>query len=284
MTPIVAESAACRHDWNRFRSQNCFMRMISAFPIVLSAVERRVLTRRARRARSEVRDLMRARIVLAASRGHCNLWIARDLSVSVDTVRKWRRRFCAGRVDGLRDLKRSGRPRQFTAVAAAWVKVLACALPAEKGVPSARWSHRELAAEAVTGGVVDSVSVSTVRRWLRADAIKPWQCRSWIFPRDPGSAAKAGRVLDLYDRIRDGRALGGDEFVIGADEKSQPQALARRHPDLPRRRAGSGVKSSNTGAVGHWLTSPPTTCTRAGLWAVARPRPGSSRSPPPSIR
>ena len=190
----------------------------------------------------------------------------------------------AGRVDGLRDLKRSGRPRQFTAVAAAWVKVLACALPAEMGVPSARWSHRELAAEAVTGGVVDSVSVSTVRRWLRADAIKPWQCRSWIFPSDPDFAVKSGRMLDLYDRIWDGQALGADEFVISADEKSQLQALARRHPDLPRRRVGSGVKSSNIDAVGRWLTSPPTTFTRAGSWAVARPRQGSSRSLPSSIK
>jgi hypothetical protein len=77
------------------------------------------------------------------------------------------------------------------------------------------------------------VSASTVRRWLNADAIKPWQCRSWIFPRDPDFALKAARVLDLYDRVWDGRALGPDEYVISADEKSQLQALRRRHPGLP---------------------------------------------------
>ena len=38
----------------------------------------------------------------------------------------------------------------------------------------------------------------TVWRWLSADAIKPWQHRSWIFPRDPGFTSKAGRILDLY--------------------------------------------------------------------------------------
>jgi len=37
-----------------------------------------------------------------------------------------------------------------------------------------------------------------VRRWLHADAIKPWRYRSWIFPRDPDFATKAARVLDLY--------------------------------------------------------------------------------------
>ena len=56
---------------------------------------------------------------------------------------------------------------------------------------------------------------------------------SWIFPRDPGFAAKAGRVLDLYERIWDGRPLGDDEYVISADEKSQLQALSRCHPGLP---------------------------------------------------
>ena len=110
---------------------------------------------------------------------------------------------------------------------------MACALPAETGVPVARWSSSELAAEAVTRGVVSSVSASTVRRWLRGDAIKPWQCRSWIFPRDPDFAVKAVRVFDLYDRTWHGQPLGDDEYVISADEKSQLQALRRRHPGLP---------------------------------------------------
>ena len=71
---------------------------------------------------------------------------------------------------------------------------------------------------------------------------KPWQTRSWIFPRDRAFAAKAGRVLDLYARLFEGRRLRPDEYVICADEKSQLQALARRHATVPaapgRRRAG----------------------------------------------
>ena len=65
------------------------------------------------------------------------------------------------------------------------------------------------------------MSASTVRRWLAADAIKPWQHRSWIFPRDPDFAVKAGRVLDLYARTFDGVDLDDDEYVLSADEKSQ---------------------------------------------------------------
>ena len=83
--------------------------------------------------------------------------------------------------------------------------------------------------------MVASVSASTVRRWLAADAIKPWQHRSWIFPRDPDFAFKAGRVLDLYARTSTGRPLGDDDYVISADEKPGVQARQRIHPSRPAR-------------------------------------------------
>ena len=46
-------------------------------------------------------------------------------------------------------------------------------------------------------------------------------------PRDPEFATKAGRVLDLYHRRWNGRALTEGEFVISADEKTQIPALRR---------------------------------------------------------
>ena len=113
------------------------------------------------------------------------------------------------------------------------VKALACELPAETEVPLSRWSAPELAVEAVDRGMVETISASTVRRWLAADALKPWQHRTWIFPRDPDFAAKAARVLDLYAGIWDGEPLGADEFVICADEKTSIQARCRCHPNLP---------------------------------------------------
>lgn len=80
-------------------------------------------------------------------------------------------------------------------------------------------------------GVTDA-SATTIWRWIHDAAIKPWQVRSWLFPRDPDFARKAGRVLDLYARRFEGRRLRPDELVISADEKSQLQALGRRHPTL----------------------------------------------------
>jgi transposase len=206
---------------------------ICAVPIVLPPADRKVLAGRIRAARTERRDLLRAKIVWAAARGHPNAVIAVTLGIHLDTVRKWRDRFARQGLKGLRDLPRSGRPKEFTDVQAAEVKAMACELPAESGLPLSRWSSTDLAAEAIARGIVDSISASTVQRWLAADAIKPWQHRSWIFPRDPDFATKAARVLDLYARTWQGRELGEDEYVISADEKSQLQALRRRHPDQP---------------------------------------------------
>jgi hypothetical protein len=118
-------------------------------------------------------------------------------------------------------------------VAVVQVKALACELPAETGTPLSRWSAPELAVEAVNRGIVAAVSASTVRRWLAEDVLKPWQHRSWIFPRDPDFAVKAARVLDLYARTWEGEPLGEREFVICADEKTSIQARCRCHPTLP---------------------------------------------------
>src|SRR6266481_2558935 len=43
---------------------------------------------------------------------------------------------------------------------------------------------------------------------------------------------KAGRILDLYDRVWQGRPLSAREFVISADEKSSIQARRRKQPRL----------------------------------------------------
>src|ERR1022692_223173 len=113
------------------------------------------------------------------------------------------------------------------------VKALACELPSQHQVPLARWSVPEIARQAVASGLVASISDTTVWRWLHQDAIRPWQHRCWIFPRDPDFAAKAGRLLDLYERVWEGQPLREDEFVLSADEKTRIQARARLHAPQP---------------------------------------------------
>jgi hypothetical protein len=109
------------------------------------------------------------------------------------------------------------------------VKALACELPFDRGIPLSRFSTAEIAAEVIRRGIVAQISGSTIWRWLSEDAIRPWQYRSWIFPRDPQFEQKAGRVLDLYQGIWCGNPLLTDEYVISADEKTSIQARVRKH-------------------------------------------------------
>jgi transposase len=207
--------------------------MRSLHVVNLTASQRSELEVLSGRVSAPYRQVVRARIVLAAANGESNAGIARRLMVCVDTVRLWRGRFCVEGIDGLMDRRRSGRPRTFAAAAVAEVKALACELPARTGVPLARWSCPELAEQARLRGIVDSVSASTVRRWLADDALKPWQHVSWIFPRDPYFAHKATRVLDLYARAWEGEPLGENDFVLSVDEKPGVQARRRIRPSVP---------------------------------------------------
>jgi DDE superfamily endonuclease len=113
------------------------------------------------------------------------------------------------------------------------IKALACELPSRRGLPLARWSLAELRREAVAQGLVAQISGTTLWRWLSQDALRPWRHRCWIFPRDPAFAVKAGRILDLYQRRWENKALGPRDYVLCADEKTSIQARRRKHPPLP---------------------------------------------------
>lgn len=113
------------------------------------------------------------------------------------------------------------------------VKALACELPRQSGQPLSRYSGADLAREAVRRGIVAKISGRTIWRWLDEDAIKPWQHRSWIFPRDPHFQSKAERVLDLYQGVWNEEPLRDNDYVISADEKTSIQARLRLHPTEP---------------------------------------------------
>jgi hypothetical protein len=137
----------------------------------------------------------------------------------------------------------------------------------------------------VAQGITASVSGTTIWPWLSADAIKPWRVRSWIFPRDPAFAVKAGRVLDLSARVFGGQPLSDEDYALSADEKTSIQAKIRRYDSLPAgpRRPPSTEFEHNCGGALQYLAA----------WDVHRAkvfvrceltRPGSSRSAGSSAR
>jgi hypothetical protein len=163
------------------------------------------------------------------------------------------------------------------------VKAIACELPRRHELPLSRFSRVELHRLVIERGVCEA-SASTIWRWLHQDAIKPWQTRSWIFPRDPDFAEKAGRALDLYARVFDGKRLRPDEYVISADEKTQLQALGREHQTIAPGPGRPGLVEFDTCAAAPWLTWPPGTCTTPTCLIVSSRPPGSSRSAGSSTR
>ena len=117
----------------------------------------------------------------------------------------------------------------------ATVKALACELPARHEQPLSRYSTADLVRLLAAHPHRPPMSASTIWRILAQDALKPWQHRSWIAPRDPQFAAKAGRVLDLYAGHWEGRPLDPADCVISADEKTSIQARVRCHATTPAR-------------------------------------------------
>lgn len=120
-------------------------------------------------------------------------------------------------------------PGLFPPQVEAEVKAVACALPKETGLPLSRLSSGDIHRAVLKRGVFPCPSAATVRRWLEADPIKPWQYRLWISPTDPQFREKAEPVVDLYNGFWQGEPLGPNDFVICIDEKTSIQARARRY-------------------------------------------------------
>jgi putative transposase len=156
-------------------------------PIVLTDRQRETLEHLTRRTSSTQGLVRRARIVLAAAEGHNNEQIARRLGINRQTARLWRRvcseaaellaaaeeeetsekalRECVEGV--LADAPRSGAPATFAPEQVVQIVALACEDPREdSGRAVSHWTPRELADEARKRGIVRSISVRSVGRFL----------------------------------------------------------------------------------------------------------------------
>ena len=187
--------------------------------VVLSDEERATLERWAKRPKSEQSLALRCRIVLACAEGLGNSEVSDRLGVDVATVRKWRRRFATGRLDGLHDEPRPGVPRKFgdDDIEALVVKTLT-----EKPRGSTHWSTRDMAK--VTG-----MSQPTVARVWKAFGLKPWATDTFKLSEDPLFIEKVRDVVGIYMNPPE-RAV-----VCCVDEKTGIQALDRTQPVLPMR-------------------------------------------------
>ncbi|MEU6034698.1 IS630 family transposase [Actinomadura sp. NPDC047616] len=186
-------------------------------PVVLTDDERRTLEAWARRRKTSQALAVRSRIVLACARGASNTAVAAELGVSRDMVARWRKRFLAGRLEGLSDEPRPGRPRVITDDQVE--RVVVRTLEETPGADT-HWSTRSMAA--ATG-----MSQSAISRIWRAFGLKPHTVQTWKLSTDPQFIDKVRDVVGLYLNPPE------NALVLAVDEKSQMQAIDRTAPILP---------------------------------------------------
>jgi putative transposase len=134
-------------------------------PLSLSESERNEVERLVRRHGSAQQVALRGRIILEADAGKNTSQIARQLGISVETVRAWRTRWLALQSvaladlsvqDRLSDVPRPGRRSQISAEQTCQLIALACEQPKER--PISQWTGREIADEAMARGIIQHIS------------------------------------------------------------------------------------------------------------------------------
>lgn len=146
--------------------------------------------------------VLRSKIILMAAEEKTNTQIAKALGTTYSTVSIWRNRFYNSidliaqteDYDGsdsekklsdviksvLSDKPRPGKEPVFTPEQIMLINELACKNPKDFGYELSCWNLVSLAQEAVRQGIVRSISVASVQRFLKFAGIAPWKNRYWL--------------------------------------------------------------------------------------------------------
>jgi transposase len=148
--------------------------------LTLSEEEQKGLEALVRRHNTAQQLAKRGRMILLAAEGKRNAEIARELGVSVDTVRSWRRRWIGLQAvslselsvsERLSDVARPGRPSEITAEQTCQIVALACEQPKER--PISQWTGREIADEVIRRGILPTISPRHAARVLKKGISNP---------------------------------------------------------------------------------------------------------------
>lgn len=195
----------------------------------------------------EKRRTLRAAILLDSLAGQSDEAIARHHRISRGTVvlciQKCIR---SGLETALKELPRSGKPRQVPDDAKAWVRNCACQKPKELGYSYELWTYKLLTAhirkQCVAAGhpALQKLSRSKLHKILGEGELRPHKIRYYVERRDPAFESKMANVLHVYkeveiinDRLVRGEVRELGMVTISYDEKPGIQALAVTTPDRP---------------------------------------------------
>jgi transposase len=226
----------------------------SAAKIKISERQEQALKEIANGRTSPVRLAQRAQVILRAFEGAENTEIAQEIGLGPDAVGLWRRRWkrswsklilveCTeGKTDLRRaieallgDAPRSGNPGKFTPEEVTQIVALACEPPEKSGRPITHWTSKELADEAKKRGIVPSISVSQVRRYLQEAELQPHKSRYWLNAKEKDPQHFQEKVEAVCACYLEAPRLHAEEntHTVCVDEMTGIQALQRAAATLP---------------------------------------------------
>lgn len=201
-----------------------------------------------RRSRTEEkRRTVRAGILLDSVAGLSDQAIAKAHHVNRNTVVLCIQKCLRFGLDAaLGELPRSGKPRQLSDEAIAWVLDCACQKPKDLGYGQELWTYRLLVThiqkncKAAGYDELHKLSQSKLHRILTKAEVRPHKVRYYVERRDPEFEQKMAAILHVYKEveiINEGMVRGTIQeprlVTVSYDEKPGIQALANTTPDRP---------------------------------------------------
>lgn len=200
------------------------------------------------------RLIQRARLILLGFARWLNGEIAKEIELDRKQVGQWRRRWQASFdalvamecresqaalrraiEDVLSDAPRAGSPGTFTAEQVTQVLAVACEAPSQSGLPIDDWTGRELAAEVVRRKIVESISTSTVQRYLAQSALQPHRSKYWLNTTEKDPKVFEQQVQVVCQAYLEAPTLYFQyhTHTVSVDEMTGIQALERNAKKLP---------------------------------------------------
>jgi transposase len=189
-----------------------------SLPVTLSEPQITRLEQWLRAGSTPQQVVLRAKIILRASRGHSDQQIAREFKLQRRTAALWRHRVREQGIGCVWEIA-SGRGRKSRYGKADATRIIEATLQTKpKG--ATHWSTRALAR-------AQGVSKNTIHRIWQEHQLKPHLTKSFKLSRDPKFVEKLTDVVGVY------LTPPQNAVVLCVDEKSQIQALDRTQPGLP---------------------------------------------------
>jgi len=225
-----------------------------AAKVRLTEKQHAILQQIVRSATASRRLVQRAQLIVLAFDGMFNRVIADTVALHRKQVGLWRRRWkqsfdalvaieCRESQAALRraieevlgDAPRGGSSGKFTAEQVTQVLAVACEPADQSGRPIDEWTGRELADELVQRGMVPSISVSQVNRYLAEAELQPHRRKYWLntTEKDPQLFEQQVQIVCQCYMEAPELYVQHHTHTVSVDEMTGVQALERNAKTIP---------------------------------------------------